>query len=449
VPREEVPISPQPPPRDQGAERAVLGAILLNPDTLDQVLENRLQTTDFSQPAHRLLFDCFTDLAREGKAVDVVTVTGHLEGRAKLEAIGGFSYLNGLSSAVPSIANLPHYVSVVQEKAMLRRLLTITHEISEGVYSGENSAEANLEAAEAKIFGLRDARGGSRMAALADVVTAVYSQLKERAENPTEVTGIPTGFRDLDVLLAGLQNSDLIIVAARPAMGKTAFALNLVTHAALRHKSSVAVFSLEMAKEQLATRMLISEGRISGNRMRTGKLGIDDWPALMEATERLSEARVFIDDPPAMTVSAIRSKCRRLAAQHGLDLIVVDYLQLMRGDGSEHSREQEISSISRGLKSLAKEMQVPVIALSQLNRGVEQRADKRPLMSDLRESGAIEQDADVIMFLYRDEVYNKSPDNQGMAEILVRKQRNGTIGEVELAWRAEYARFENFERNYS
>ena len=448
VPREEVTMSSQAPPRDQGAERAVLGAILLNPDTLDRVLEDGLQTTDFSQPAHRLLFNCFTDLAREGKAVDVVTVTGHLEGKSKLDAIGGFSYLNGLSSAVPSITNLPHYVTVVQEKAMLRRLLSITHEISEGVYSGENTAEDNLEKAESAIFGLRDARGGNRMALIGDVVNAVYGQLKERAENPSDVTGIPTGFRDLDTLLAGLQRSDLVILAARPAMGKTAFALNLVTTAALRSNSSVAVFSLEMAKEQLATRMLTSEGRISGSRMRTGQLLGDDWPPLMEAAERLSEARIFIDDTPAVTVSAVRSKCRRVAAQHGLDLVVVDYLQLMRGDGREHSREQEISSISRGLKGLAKEMGVPVVALSQLNRGVEQRADKRPLMSDLRESGAIEQDADVIMFLYRDEVYNKTPDNAGLAEVLVRKQRNGNIGEVDLAWRGEFARFENLERNY-
>lgn len=446
--REDPGMSMQAPPRDRGAERAVLGAILLNPDTLDRVLEDGLQTTDFSQPAHRLLFECFTDLAREGKAVDVVTVTGHLEGKSKLDAVGGFSYLNGLSSAVPSISNLPHYVTVVQEKAMLRRLLNITLEISEGVYSGENSAEDNLEKAESAIFGLRDARGGNRMARIGDVVTTVYSQLKERAENPSDVTGIPTGFRDLDTLLAGLQRSDLIILAARPAMGKTAFALNLVTTAALRSNSSVAVFSLEMAKEQLATRMLTSEGRISGSRMRTGQLLSDDWPPLMEAAERLSEARVFIDDTPAVTVSAVRSKCRRVAAQHGLDLVVVDYLQLMRGDGSEHSREQEISSISRGLKGLAKEMKVPVVALSQLNRGVEQRADKRPLMSDLRESGAIEQDADIIMFLYRDEVYNKTPENAGLAEVLVRKQRNGNTGEVDLAWRGEYARFENLERNY-
>jgi len=448
VQREDPGMSMQAPPRDRGAERAVLGAILLNPDTLDRVLEDGLQTTDFSQPAHRLLFECFTDLAREGKAVDVVTVTGHLEGKSKLDAVGGFSYLNGLSSAVPSISNLPHYVTVVQEKAMLRRLLNITLEISEGVYSGENSAEDNLEKAESAIFGLRDARGGNRMARIGDVVSTVYSQLKERAENPSDVTGIPTGFRDLDTLLAGLQRSDLIILAARPAMGKTAFALNLVTTAALRSNSSVAVFSLEMAKEQLATRMLTSEGRISGSRMRTGQLLSDDWPPLMEAAERLSEARVFIDDTPAVTVSAVRSKCRRVAAQHGLDLVVVDYLQLMRGDGSEHSREQEISSISRGLKGLAKEMKVPVVALSQLNRGVEQRADKRPLMSDLRESGAIEQDADIIMFLYRDEVYNKTPENAGLAEVLVRKQRNGNIGEVDLAWRGEYARFENLERNY-
>lgn len=439
----------QKPPRDNGAERAVLGAILLNPDTLDRVLEEGLQTQDFSQPSHRVLFDCFADLAREGKAVDVVTVTGRLESISRLESVGGFSYLNSLSSSVPSLANLPHYVQVVREKALLRRLLTVTHTISEDVFSGEHSAEGSLEAAEAAIFALRDSRGSNRMSRLGEVVEEVYNELELRAKSPTDVTGIPSGFRDLDELLAGLQNTDLIIVAARPSMGKTAFALNLVVHAALRNQSAVALFSLEMSKEQLATRMMTSEGRISGSRMRTGKLRKDDWQPLLEAADRLNTARVFVDDTPAMTVAAVRAKSRRLKATQGLDLVVVDYLQLMRGEGNENSREQEISAISRGLKSLAKEMNVPVVALSQLNRGVEQRADKRPMMSDLRESGAIEQDADVIMFLYRDEVYNKTPENQGLAEVLVRKQRNGNIGEVHLAWRGEFARFENLERNYT
>ena len=439
----------QTPPRDYGAERAILGAILLNPEVLDRVLEAGLATSDFSQPAHRLLYDCFTDLVREGKAVDVVTVSGHLEGKSKLDAVGGFSYLTGLSTSVPSITNVPHYVTVVQEKAMLRRLLTITAEISEGIFAGQDSAESTLEAAEAAIFNLRDARGGNRMAGVKEIVGTVYEELERRSKNPGDVTGIPTGFKDLDKLLAGLQDTDLIIVAARPAMGKTAFALNLVTNAALRHESKVAVFSLEMAKEQLVTRMLGSEGRVDGGRMRTGQLERDDWAPLMDAANKLECAKIFIDDTPAVPVSAVRSKCRRIAAQHGLDLIIIDYLQLMRGEGNEQSREQEISAISRGLKGLAKELSVPVIALSQLNRGVEQRADKRPLMSDLRESGAIEQDADIIMFLYRDEVYNRdSPDNKGLAEVLVRKQRNGNIGEVDLAFRGQYARFENLERDF-
>ncbi|MEE2830115.1 MAG: replicative DNA helicase [Myxococcota bacterium] len=436
-------------PQDLGAERAVLGAILINPDSLDRVAEDGLLPDDFSQPSHRLLFDCFVTLAREGKAVDLVTVSGWLESGGKLESVGGFQYLTELSGSVPSVAHLQQYISVVREKALMRRLLTVTHTISEEIYTGGGSADENLEQAESAIFALRDSRENNRMVPIGDVVSEVYDVLKARAESPSDVTGIPTGFRDLDALLTGLQPTDLVILAARPSMGKTAFALNLVSHAALRDSASVALFSLEMSKDQLATRMLTSEARISGTRMRTGHLMDDDWQPLLHATDTLNKAKVFIDDTPAMTVGAIRAKCRRLKATEGLNLVVVDYLQLMRGEGREQSREQEISAISRGLKGLAKEMGLPVVALSQLNRGVEQRADKRPLMSDLRESGAIEQDADVIMFLYRDEVYNQSPENQGLAEVLVRKHRNGSIGEVHLAWRGEFARFENLERNYN
>ena len=436
-------------PQDAGAERAVLGAILLNPRSMDQVAEEGLVIDDFAQPAHQVLFDCFSALTREGKGVDLVTVSSWLADQGKLDEVGGVPYVSGLSGSVPSLANLPHYIDVVREKALLRGLLHTTAGITEDVFASDIVAESVLDAAERRIFELREGRENKSMSRLGDVAEAVYELLRQRAESPDDVTGISTGFRDLDVLLAGLQNSDLVILAARPAMGKTAFALNLIAHASLRAATTCAFFSMEMSKEQIATRLLTSESRVSGSRVRTGKLLQDDWAPLLRATESLDKAQVFIDDTPGMTVAAIRARCRRIKAQHGLGLVAVDYLQLMRGEGREQSREQEISAISRGLKHLAKELNIPVVALSQLNRGVEQRADKRPLMSDLRESGAIEQDADVIMFLYRDEVYHPdTPDNKGMAEVLVRKQRNGSIGEVPLAWRGEFARFENLEAGF-
>ena len=435
-------------PQDTSAERAVLGATLLSNDRLERAAERGLGADDFFQPGHQLLFDTFTDLARQGRAIDMVTVTGRLEEQGRLESAGGYAHLAGLSAAVPSVANLDEYISRVIEKSMLRRLLETSRQIAADVLEGDSEANESIERAESKILELREGRDSGKLSRLNDVVEEVYETLRRRAESPEDVTGIPTGYRDLDTLLSGLQPSDLVILAARPSMGKTAFSLNLTAHATLRHGSTAAFFSMEMSKEQIAARMMTSEARISGSRMRTGKLRQDDWTPLLGAVERLEQAELFIDDTPAMTVGAVRAKCRRVKAMRGLDLIVVDYLQLMRSDDKMQSREQEISSISRGLKALAKEMHVPVVALSQLNRGVEQRADKRPMMSDLRESGAIEQDADVIMFLYRDEVYNKTPDNQGLAEVLVRKQRNGAIGEVHLAWRGEFARFENLERGY-
>jgi replicative DNA helicase len=448
VPDAGPPVGHRKTPQDSNAERAILGAILLSPDSLDRTQEEGLSSNDFSQPQHQLLFATFTELARAGRAVDVVTVAGRLDEQGKLEGVGGYTYLSGLSGAVPSVANLTEYVVRVREKKLLRDLLDTASTISEEIYRGEVGAQDGLERAEAKILDLRQGRDSTKLVRLGDVVEEVYEQLRARAESPSDVTGIATGFRDLDKLLAGLQDSDLIIVAARPSMGKTAFSLNLAAHASLREGATIAFFSMEMSKEQIATRLLTSEARVNGMRMRTGQLRQDDWAPMLEAIERMDQAKVYVDDTPAMTVAGVRAKCRRLLAAKGLDLVVIDYLQLMRGDRNEPSREQEISAISRGLKALAKEFQVPVVALSQLNRGVEQRADKRPMMSDLRESGAIEQDADVIMFLYRDEVYNPSPDNAGLAEVLVRKQRNGAIGEVHLYWRAEFARFENLEHGY-
>ena len=438
-------------PQDPVAERALLGSILLSPGSLHEAREHSLDPEHFSQESHRLLYSCFLDLSTKGKPVDLVTVSGYLEERSNMQKVGGFSYLTGLSNGVPSIANFPAYVRAVLDKAVQRQLLATARDIEAGVYAGELSAAQSLESAEKQIYDLGQSHQTSKLYRLDTIVEDVYETLERRFKCPEEVTGVPTGFRDLDALLTGLQPSDLVIVAARPSMGKTAFALNLVSNAALMADARIAFFSLEMSKEQLATRLLCADARVSGQRVRTGKLLQEDWPPLTDSLKRLSQTQIFIDDMPNIPVSEMRAKCRRLKAEGNLDLIVVDYLQLMRPDRNlisrNASREQEISSISGGLKAIAKELKVPVVALSQLNRGVESRADKRPMLSDLRESGAIEQDADVIMFLYRDEFYNEASEKRGLAEVLVRKQRSGPTGDVELAWRAEITRFENLARD--
>lgn len=434
-------------PHDVGAERAILGGVLLNPDSLGRAVEKGLTEEAFYREPHRLLFRIFTELDRDHKPIDLVTVSGRLESLGKLDEIGGYSYLAGLPASTPSVANLGQYATTVVEKAQLRTLLMKAAEITEEVYSGEKEAQEIIDGAERAIFQIGDISTGKTLIPLGGVVQQVFDDIKARAESPGDVQGLPTGYRDLDLKLGGLQSTDLIILAARPAMGKTAFALNMVCRTALDSQAHVAVFSLEMGSEQLAGRLLASESRVLAHRMKTGRLHQDDWPMLVEAAERLHAAPIFLDDTPALTLASLWSKCRRLKSERGLDLVVVDYLQLMKGTGKEQSREQEISGISRGLKGLAKEFNVPVIALSQLNRGVEQRADKRPMMSDLRESGAIEQDADLIMFLYRDEVYNENTELKGIAEVLVRKHRHGDIGDVKLFWRGEYLRFENLARD--
>ena len=434
-------------PHDVGAERAILGAILLNPDSLGRAQETGLVGDSFYREPHRLLFRIFSELDRDHKAIDLVTVAGRLESLSKLEVIGGYSYLAGLPASTPSVANLAHYVQVVLDKSQLRTLLTRAAEITGEVYSGEKPAQEIIDSAERAIFEIGDVKLGKTLVPLGGVVETVFEQVKQRAEAPDDVHGIATGFRDLDVKLGGLLPTNLLILAARPAMGKTAFTLNMVCRTALDSGANVAVFSLEMGAEQLAGRLLASESRVLANRMKTGRLHQDDWPMLIEASERLYSAPIYLDDTPSLTMAQLWSKCRRLKSEKGLDLVVIDYLQLMKGTGKEGSREQEISGISRGLKGLAKEFNIPVIALSQLNRGVEQRAEKRPMMSDLRESGAIEQDADQIMFLYRDEVYNENTELKGIAEVLLRKNRHGDIGDVKLFWRGEYLRFENLARD--
>ena len=434
-------------PHDVGAERAILGAVLLNPDSLGRAQEAGLVEESFYREPHRLLFRVFCELDRDHKAIDLVTVAGRLESISKLEAIGGYSYLAGLPASTPSVANLSHYVQVVLDKSQLRTLLTRAAEITEEVYAGEKAAEEIIDAAEKAIFEIGDVKLGKTLVPIGGIVEQVYEDIRRRAEEPDDVQGLATGFRDLDQKTGGLSRTDLIILAARPAMGKTAFALNMVCRTALDSDATVAVFSLEMGSEQLAGRLLASESRVLAHRIKTGRLHKDDWPMLIEASERLHAAPIYLDDTPALTLASLWSKCRRLKSERGLDLVVIDYLQLMKGTGKEGSREQEISGISRGLKGLAKEFDIPVIALSQLNRGVEQRADKRPMMSDLRESGAIDQDADQIMFLYRDEVYNENTELKGIAEVLVRKNRHGDIGDVKLFWRGEYLRFENLARD--
>ena len=432
-------------PFDTAAERAVLGALLLSPAAMSDVGVVGLKAEDFYSVGHQHLFEAFAALEASSTAPDHVTVLSYLNDKGKLEEAGGLAYISGLSDSAPSIVNVEQYARIVADKALLRRLLATSQQISAEAMSGQSGKEA-LDFAESAVFELAQGGGARPYAHIDPVLERAVAELRERYERPDDVTGITTGYRDLDRLLAGLQPSDLIILAARPAMGKTAFALNLATTAALRADRTVMIFSLEMSNEQLSLRMLTAEARVNANNVRTGRLSDSDWSYLVGANDKLSRAQIFMDDKPGASLSEVRSKCRRLKSQQGkLDLVIIDYLQLMTGTGKEQSREQEISGISRGLKGLAKELEAPVVALSQLNRGVESRADKRPMMSDLRESGAIEQDADVIMFLYRDWVYNKASE-ESLAEVLVRKQRRGSVGDVKLYWHKEYTRFDNLQQ---
>ena len=438
-------------PQDPGAERAVLGAILLRPDTMGTAQEEGLVVEDFYVQAHRILYEAFQSLAHEGRPVDAVTLAGRLVERGQLDSVGGLSFLAGLPASTPSAANFKHYVAAVREASLLRHLLGATDEIADSVHRGELAPAMILEEAERAIFALGHWKRTKSLFRVGEVVDDVYRSIQKRVELRAQgitLTGVSSGFRDLDQLLQGFQKTDLIIIAARPSMGKTAFALNIASTAGLRGGVPVAFFSLEMGKEQLATRLLIAEARIPGGKVRDGDLSDHDWARMQGALETLYEAPVYIDDTPGITLSELRGKCRRLASERGLGLVMIDYLQLMSGTGKEQSREQEISGISRGLKGLAKELNLPVVALAQINRGVEQRGDKRPMMSDLRESGAIEQDADVIMFLYRDEVYNPNTDDKGVAEVLVRKHRNGSTGDIKLYWHKELTKFDNLERTY-
>jgi len=432
------------PPQNIEAEQAVLGSILLKADTFGKVLEI-IRPEDFYKDGHRLIFEVMIDLFEKNEPQDVLTVSNLLRDTNRLEEAGGATYLATLTSIVPVTSNISSYAKIIREKSILRKLIEVNTDIAARCYEEQNDIDILVDQAEQAIFDIAGKKSSQNFTSIKSIVPEAFATVERLYQRKELITGVPTGYIDIDRMTAGLQPSDLIIIAARPSMGKTSFAMNIAQNAALVEKTGVAVFSLEMSKEQLVMRLLSSAGRIDSQRIRTGKLQEGDWKKLTRAVGMLSEAPIFIDDTPAISVLEMRAKVRRLAAQHDIGLIIVDYLQLMRGRGPIENRTQEISEISRSLKALAKEHNVPVIALSQLNRGLESRTDKRPMMSDLRESGAIEQDADVICFIYRDEVYNKSEDNpeRGIAEIIIGKQRNGPTGVTRLTFIKEFTMFEN------
>lgn len=430
------------PPHNHEAEQSVIGAIFLEPQALITASEILLPT-DFYRTAHQKIFQTMLNLSDQGKAIDVITVTEELSAKKELEDVGGLSYLSELANAVPTAANIAHYAKIVEEKALLRRLIRTATKIVEDGYTREDEVEALLSEAEKKMMEVASRKTAGDFKHIQDVLVQTYDNIEQLLNRDGDVTGIPTGFRDLDKITAGFQRNDLIIVAARPSVGKTAFALNVAQAAAIKARENVAIFSLEMGADQLVMRMLCSEGNIDAQVLRTGTLQDEDWRKLTMAMGSLSNSGVYIDDTPGIRVNEIRAKCRRLAQESGLGMILIDYLQLIQGSGKPgENRQQEVSEISRSLKGLARELKVPVIALSQLSRGVEQRQDKRPMMSDLRESGSIEQDADIVAFLYRDDYYNKEESaEKNVIEIILAKQRNGPTGTVKLSFKKEYNKF--------
>jgi replicative DNA helicase len=432
------------PPHNMDAEESILSAILMDNSTLLDVLEI-LIPDDFYRSAHQKIFSAITELFTRNEPVDLVTLTNILKTKGQLEDIGGATYLASIIDTAPLAANAQHYGRIVHDKASLRRLIDKSNQIARRCFEDTEAVDDVIDFAESAIFEISGEKNRQSFYSLSQIVDKNIEALEERQGNKSLITGVTTGFTKFDTLTSGCQNSDLIIVAGRPSMGKTAFALNVARNAAVKTDTGVAVFSLEMSKEQLSMRMLCSEARIDASRLRGGFFSKDDWLRLTDAAGVLSEAPIFIDDSPDISAMTIRAKSRRLKMDKDIGLIIIDYLQLMRGRSSIERRDLEISDISRSLKALAKELDVPVVALSQLNRKLEERSDKRPQLSDLRESGALEQDADVVAFIYRDEVYNKDENNpnKGKAEIILAKQRNGPTGTAHLAFLGSYTRFEN------
>ena len=430
-------------PQSLEAEEAVLGAVLVNPASIGRIVEF-LKPESFYKPAHKLIYEAILDLYKKNEPIDIVTVSEHLRYNEELENAGGRAYINDLALNVVTTANVEFYAKIIQEKEIKRALINAGSEIVAMSYENEET-DIVLDSAQKLIFNIAAERNSNDLIPIQDLVVASYEQIEDRFNNKDDLVGVTTGFYDLNALTSGLQNSDLIILAARPSMGKTAFALNLAQNVALQGKKAVAIFSLEMPKQQLTKRMLCAEAEVDTQRITSGNLQPKDWEKLVDAMTRLSDAKIYIDDTPSITAIDIKAKCRRLMMEEkNLGLVVVDYLQLMEGGGNPNDRNQQISMISRSLKGLARELDVPILALSQLSRNVEQRNDKRPMLSDLRDSGAIEQDADIVMFIYRDEYYNKdNVENKGKAEIIIAKHRNGPVGTIELLFQSNITKFKN------
>ena len=426
-------------PQSIEAEQSVIGSMIIDKSAIAQVAE-KLTEDYFYRDGHKIIYKSIFEMFKNDMAVDLVTLLEYLKSTDQLEKAGGVTYITEVSSSVPTTANLSSYIKIVEEKSILRRLIKASTAIIEDSYNKQGEVEGVLDLAEKKIFDIAEKRSTSDFEALSDVLERGFLEIERLFNNKGQITGVPSGFTDLDAKTSGFQKGDMVLIAARPSMGKTTFALNIAENAALREGKSVVIFSLEMPKEQLAYKLLCSEANVDMLKLRTGNLDDKDWENIARATGPLSKAKIYIDDTAGVTVMEMRSKCRRLKMEYGIDLILIDYLQLMSGSSSEN-RQQEVSEISRSIKALAKEMECPVIALSQLSRAPEQRADHRPMLSDLRESGSIEQDADLVMFLYRDEYYNKETEDKNMAECIVAKHRNGPVGTVKMAFLGALSKF--------
>lgn len=432
-------------PHSIEAEQSVIGAMIMDKDAIVTASEI-LAEEDFYSKQCGTLFEAMVELNDEGKPVDLITLQNRLKEKDVPPEVSSLEYIRDLITAVPTSANIKHYANIVSEKAMLRRLIRMNEEIANTCYVGKESLEAILEDTEKRVFHLIQRRNSEDFVPIRQVVMNTMEQIEKASRNKGNVTGIATGFADLDYRTAGMQPSDLVLIAARPSMGKTAFVLNIAQHVAFKLEQPVAIFSLEMSKEQLVNRLFSLESKVDAQKLRSGNLSDNEWERLIESAGIIGKSNLIIDDTPGITIGEMRSKCRKYKLEYGLKMIIIDYLQLMSGSGRNDSRQQEISDISRSLKALARELEVPVLALSQLSRAVEQRPDHRPMLSDLRESGAIEQDADVVMFIYRDDYYNKDTERKGIAEIIIAKQRNGPIGTVELVWLPEYTKFANMQK---
>lgn len=430
-------------PQNLDAEQSVLGSMLIDKTAIAQAVEV-LNAEDFYRDTHKVIFSAIRDLYQKDIPVDMITLLDYLKSTEKLEEAGGITYISQISSSVPTTANIASYIKIVEDKSTLRKLIRTSTEIIEQSYNKQDNVDAVMDLAEKKIFGLSQTKNSSDFEPMNVVLERGFLEIERLFNNKGDTTGVPSGFKDLDDKTSGFQSGDMVLIAARPSMGKTTFVLNLAQHAALRAGKKIAIFSLEMSKEQLAYKLLCAEANVDMLKLRTGNLEDKDWESIARASGPLAAAKIFIDDTAGISVMEMRSKCRRLKLEHGIDMIIIDYLQLMSGSNPDN-RQQEVSEISRSIKAIAKEMKCPVIALSQLSRAPEQRADHRPMLSDLRESGSIEQDADLVMFLYRDEYYNKETEEKNVAECIIAKQRNGPVGTVKLAWLGQFSKFGNLD----